>query len=157
MKLNPYTKRGMVVWLIALVIFALASVFGYSQGTDIVLSVADNFHKTRSEERIQQKNYVKAIEEYKAWLWLDPENDERTMKLVELHLLNKQPFEAYDRIEPLVESMQEDEYALCRLMTMIRLAEHKPEALKWAQRTLAVANESQQAEAKRLLATARGD
>ena len=151
MKINIHTKRGLVLWLIALILFGVASVIGYTQGDNVVLHVANRFHEVRSAQFVEEKNYTKAIKEYKAWLWLDPTNVERTLALTELHLLQGEPFEAWNRLSPLIDSMEQDDYDLCRMMTKVRMAQGKADALEWAQRTLAVASDAQLAEAKQLL------
>ena len=155
MNMKSTTKRGLIVWLVVMVLFGVASGFGRARGSDIVLNVADRFHEARCAKWNNEKNIPRQIEEYKAWLWLDPYNIPRSAKLVELHLQQGEVFEAYNRVSPLIEKMDKDEYILCRLMTMIRTAQQNPEALDWGRRMLAVANESQQAEATGLLHTAR--
>ena len=151
MKMKPATKRGIVLWLIVLAIFAMASGVGRAKGSEIVLNVANQFHEARCEKWREENNIPKQIEEYKAWLWLDPDNIPRSAKLVELHLINNEIFEAYNRVSPLVEKMDADDYTLCRLMTQIRTAQHNPEALEWGQRMLAVASDGQKAEARKIM------
>lgn len=151
MNLHPTTKRGILLGLIALAIFGTASAFGRAKGSDIILEVANQFHAARCVQWRNENNTPKLIEEYKAWLWLDPNHLERSATLAELHLQQDQPFEAYNRIVPLLESMENDNYTLCRLMTLIRTAQHDPEALDWAKRTLAVANDTQKEHAQSLL------
>jgi hypothetical protein len=155
MKMNVHTKRGLVLWLIALVIFGVASAVGYTQGNAVVLHVANRFHAVRCAEYVAEKNYGKAIKEYKAWLWLDPTHVERTLTLTELHLLQHEPFEAWNRLTPLIEAMDEDDFDLCRMMTKVRMAQGNADAVAWAQRTLAMASEGQQAEVKQLVLDAQ--
>lgn len=151
MKMKSTTKRGIVLWLIMLAIFAMTSAFVRAKGSDIVLSVANQFHEARCAEWSAKNNIPKQIEEYKAWLWLDPDNIPRSAKLVELHLLNNEVFEAENRVTSLIAAMETDDYTLCRLMTLIRTAQHNPEALEWGQRMLAAASDAQKAEAMKLI------
>lgn len=151
MKLHTDTKRGLVVWLIALLLFGLVSLVGQSKGNDIVLHVANRFHEVRCAKWIDQKNFPKAIAEYKAWLWLDDDNIPRSVKLVELHLMQKQTFEAHNRLAPLVELMGKDDYTLCYWMAKVHSAQGKSDAVSWAKRAQAVASAEKLDEVNTLL------
>ncbi len=154
MKLNPITKRGITLWLIGLGFFGLASAFGYLKGGTTTMEVARQFHETRSAGKIDHGHYDEAIQEYKAWIWLEPDNDQLKLKLAELHLGMNEAFEAQDRIAPLLDKMKIDDYALCRLMALACAIDSDPEAVEWARRAQVVANDAQKTETILLKANA---
>ena len=66
-------------------------------------------------------------------------------QLAEVHLLEKQPHQAYYRIAPLADAMTTDAYDLCRLMALIQADRNDPSALDWARRAQASAGLDQKA------------
>lgn len=129
------------LWGAAVLFFLMVSALCYYFGPGIIHEIAVRFHQNRIDSALSEGDHALALNESKAWYWIEPENPNALANLVTMELVVGDWLAAEDSLAESRDAMISDQYEICRLMAFILAEAKDDDAVSWAKRAAATATD----------------